>query len=174
MADLNHSEHAAGQPPGHLAGILLDTVERDTLSTIGNAARKCTGAYEEGGAVFSDLLRRIWNRRRSRGRVQASLSVRTMDAEGAPIELESEDIGDTGIRLRVFETGLAALMGHREEMPLEIELRDATPAARVDARLVWAYKSAAGATVSGWHFTEFHGDARKAIGEFLKNAPEES
>jgi hypothetical protein len=124
--------------------------------------------------VFSDLLRRIWNRRRSRRRVQASLPVRTLDADGAPIELESEDIGDTGIRVRVFETGLAALMGHREEMPLEIELWDGTPAVRVEARLVWAYKSAAGATVSGWHFTEFHGDARRAIGEFLLKAPKEA
>ncbi len=117
--------------------------------------------------MLGDLISKLWRRPKERRRIQVKLPVRTVDADGTPVSLESEDIGDTGFRLRSSGIGLAALMGHREEMPFEIRLWNDTSAARADARLVWAYRSDSGDTISGWNFVEYHGDSRRAIADFI-------
>ncbi len=114
-----------------------------------------------------NLLGRFWNRRKNRKRIAINVAVRTADAEGRPCEVTSEDISISGIRLRFNEQSLAAFVGHREEVPLEISLEGEALSIQAQARLVWAYNTSGGGTVSGWHFGHFEGNAGRRLQHFL-------
>ena len=120
--------------------------------------------------MLGALLSRIWNRRKDHRRVAVCMVVRTVDAEGRPYELHSQDISESGIRLRFQKTGLAHFMGRREEVPLEIVLGEGVPPVEVLAQLIWAYDASNGSTVCGWRFCQFERRSRRRLLDFLDHA----
>lgn len=120
--------------------------------------------------MFWRLLRRFWNRRKEPKRIAIKLLVRAEDANGKRRELWSENVSDSGIRLRLNGSTLAQFVGHREAVPLEVCLEEDADPVRVHARLVWAYNTSDGGTVSGWQFGHFEGDARRRLDRHLDRA----
>ena len=114
-----------------------------------------------------NLLGRFWNRRKNSERIAVNLVVRTVDSAGKPCEVTSDDVSISGIRLRFGDRGLAEFVGHREHVPMEIHLETEALSVQVQARLVWAYNTADGDTVSGWHFGHFEGSAARRLRSFL-------
>ena len=117
--------------------------------------------------MFCDFLRRIWSRRKASRRVEVRLAVRILGLNDQQFEVESEDIGDTGIRIRIEGAGLASVLEHREEVPLEITLKEDSQPISVDGRLIWAYRSSNGDTICGWQFVRYHDGAQESIASFL-------
>ncbi len=113
--------------------------------------------------MLRNLLRKIKNRRKEHTRVDLKLPVKTADLDGRAFELESENISDSGIRVRSAVPNLAEFVGHREQVPLDIHLGETGEVARIQARLVWAYHTSEGGTVSGWQFGQFEGDAERML-----------
>ena len=117
--------------------------------------------------MLGKLLEKFWNRRKDRRRISLRLEVRTTDPEGEPYDVMSEDVSDRGVRLRFEETGLSRVVGHRDEVPLEICLQDKMPPVKAQAQLVWAYNTTSGGSVSGWRFVHFKGNARRRLRNYL-------
>ena len=114
------------------------------------------------------ILRRIWSRRKQQKRVRVELEVRSETADGEPCTLRSEDLSGSGIRLRFDHPGLGPFLGHREEIPLEIQLNGGDQTIRSQARLVWAYNAAGGGMVSGWQFVSFEGQSQETLTRFVE------
>ena len=77
--------------------------------------------------LFNRLIRKLLNRRQASSRYPASLKVRTTSATGDDLEVMSEDVSERGIRLRFEDYGIADILGHREEITMEIFLEAEVP-----------------------------------------------
>ena len=119
--------------------------------------------------MLEKFLRRIWNRRQDNQRLTLHVPVRTVDPDGNTHEVISEDVSFSGVRLRFEKIGLAMVLGHREEVPLEICLDHDGDAVLAQAQLVWAYNTAQGGSVSGWRFVRFEGNSRARLQHFLEH-----
>ena len=117
--------------------------------------------------MLKKILRSLLNRRKDSRRVVLQVPVKAADPQGNTHEVVSEDVSDRGIRLRCEGVRLGTLVGHREELPLEICLQNETPPVVAQAKLVWVYDTAEGGSVSGWRFVHFHGNARRRLRNFL-------
>ena len=105
--------------------------------------------------------------RKDSKRIPIELVVRTVDTEGQTREGRSEDLSHKGIRLVFNGSSMAQLMGHREEVPLEICLENGSPSVSASAGLKWAYSTSEGSTVSGWQFVHVPVDGRRRLEAFL-------
>ncbi|MDP6039292.1 MAG: PilZ domain-containing protein [Candidatus Latescibacteria bacterium] len=112
------------------------------------------------------VLRKLWNRRKDNQRVSLEVVVNTTDPDGHEHQLMSEDMSASGVRLRFEKVGLARILGHREEIPLEISLANEDTIV-TQAQLVWAYNTAQGGSVSGWRFVDLAGSARRRLLDFF-------
>ena len=117
--------------------------------------------------MFEKLIRKIWNRRATSNRVTLQITVKTQDPEGTFHEVMSEDISESGVRLRFEKVGLTKVLGHREEVPLQLFLEDEADPIDALAQLVWAYNTAQGGSISGWRFVTFEGGAERRLQSFL-------
>lgn len=117
--------------------------------------------------MFEKLLRKVWNRRSPSVRVPLRITVKTQDPVGNFHEVVSEDISDSGVRLRFEKVGLAMVLGHREEVPLELCLENEATPIHALAQLVWAYNTAQGGSISGWRFVNLEGGAERRLQSFL-------
>ena len=117
--------------------------------------------------MFEKFLRKIWNRRSPSVRVPLRISVKTQDPDGNFHEVVSEDISDSGVRLRFEKVGLAMVLGHREEVPLELCLEDDDTPIHALAQLVWAYNTAQGGSISGWRFVNLEGGSERRLQNYL-------
>ena len=124
--------------------------------------------------MFGGLLRRLWNRRKDTRRLVTKLVVRGVDSEGEPFECVSEDVSDSGIRLRFDTQSPSQLLGHQEGVPLEIDIREELPPVKVQAQLVWAYDASDGGAMSGWRFVRFKGSARRRLRHYLDRSISEA
>lgn len=117
--------------------------------------------------MFEKLLRKIWNRRATSNRVSLQITVKTQDPDGKFHEVTSEDISESGVRLRFEKVGLTTVLGHREEVPLQLLLEEDDDPIDTSAQLVWAYNTAQGGSISGWRFVNFDGGAERRLQSFL-------
>lgn len=117
--------------------------------------------------MVGKVLSKLWNRRKSSDRVTCEVVVWATDPDGVGHEVVSEDISSTGVRLKFEKVGLARVLGHREEVPLEINLPD-DGSFSTQGQLVWAYNTSQGGSISGWRFVDMGGNSRKRLSEFLK------
>lgn len=117
--------------------------------------------------MLEKLFRKIWNRRGAATRVQLHITVKTEDPEGQLHEVVSEDISDSGVRLRFEKVGLAKVLGHREEVPLQLFIGDDESPIEALAQLVWAYNTVQGGSISGWRFVNFSGGSARRLQSFL-------
>ena len=118
--------------------------------------------------MLEKWLNRFRKRRKGNGRVSLELQVRTTDSKGNPCDLVSEDVSDRGIRLRTEQANLAEMLGHREEVSLEIGLPLETAPIVAQAQMIWAFDSQDGGGVSGWRFVHFRGNARRRLRNFIE------
>jgi len=114
-----------------------------------------------------ELLRRFWNRRRDRRRLALSLVVRSSGESGDLLTGVSEDISDSGIRLRSETLAPGQLMDQYREAEVAVELEEGAAPVKARAQLLWAYADGSGGSVSGWHFVRFRGNARRRLRRFL-------
>ncbi|MCZ6631769.1 MAG: PilZ domain-containing protein [bacterium] len=119
------------------------------------------------------MLEKLWNRFRNRrkdgGRVMLHLQVKTADPDGNLCHMVSEDISDRGIRLRIEQRRWGEVLGHREEVALEIGLPEEKAPIVAQAQLMWAFNSQEGVGgTSGWRFVHFRGNARRRLRHFLE------
>ncbi|MDA0709074.1 MAG: PilZ domain-containing protein [bacterium] len=121
--------------------------------------------------MFEKLIRKVWNRRSPSLRLPLNVSVKTQDPEGNMHEVVSEDISDSGVRLRFEKVGLTKVMGHREEVPLQLCLEEDEKPIETLGQLVWAYNTAHGGSISGWRFVNFDSSSARRLQKFL-NAQE--
>ena len=117
--------------------------------------------------MLGKLIRRWWNRRKINDRIPFQVVVKATDPEGVGHEVVSEDISSTGVRLRFEKVGLARILGHREEIPLEICLSD-THTFSTQGQLVWSYNASQGGSISGWRFVDLGGTSRRLLAEFIE------
>ncbi|MDP6778462.1 MAG: PilZ domain-containing protein [Candidatus Latescibacteria bacterium] len=115
-------------------------------------------------------LGRLWNQREASTRVPTALVVDTLDCDGQPHTGETEDVSETGIRLRFQRADIAGLIGHRELVPQEIRLDPEGDPVAVQSRLVWAYNASDGGTVCGWQFLHYEEDAHDRLREFVERS----
>ncbi len=115
-------------------------------------------------------LGRIWNQREASARVPTALVVETFDCDGQPHSGESEDVSETGVRLHFDHADIAGLIGHRELVPQQIRLDPEGSPVVVQSRLVWAYNTSDGGTVSGWQFLHYEEDAHDRLREFVERS----
>ena len=119
--------------------------------------------------MLEKLLNIFRNRRKGTGRVELQLQVKTTDSDGNLCDLVSEDVSDRGIKLRIEQRRLGEVLGHREEVALEIGLPDEATPIVAQAQLVWAFNSQEGVGgTSGWRFVHFRGNARRRLRHFLE------
>ena len=64
----------------------------------------------------------------------------------------------SGVRLWFQQSNLGRFVGHREKIPLELCLDQNGNAIHVHPRLMQAYNTSRGGTVSGWQFGKFEDD----------------
>ena len=117
--------------------------------------------------MLSRIYRKLANRRKESDRVPLSLRVQTMNTDGQAVEMMSEDISETGIRLHFQEWTIADFLGQREEIPLEVFMEPEVPPVKLQARLVWAFNAGPGGSVSGWQFLEFKGRSLRRFRNFI-------
>lgn len=117
--------------------------------------------------MINRLLRKFANRRQASSRHPLSLKVRTTSASGDDLEILSEDVSEQGIRLRFDDHGIADILGHRDELPMEIYLESAVAPVNVQAKLVWAFAPSGGGAVSGWEFLELKGRSLRRFRTFI-------
>ena len=117
--------------------------------------------------MLSRIYRKLVNRRKESERVPLALRVQTTDSDGQAIEMISEDISETGIRLHFKEWTIADLLGQREEIPLEVFMEAEVPPVKLQARLVWAFNAGQGGSVCGWQFLEFKGRSLRRFRNFI-------
>jgi c-di-GMP-binding flagellar brake protein YcgR len=117
--------------------------------------------------MFEKFLRKVWNRRNTATRVSLHITVKTQDPDGNLHEMISEDISDSGVRLRFEKVGLATVLGHREEVPLQLCLENEEIPIEALAQLVWAYNTSQGGSISGWRFVNFNSGAERRLHSFL-------
>lgn len=117
--------------------------------------------------MFGNLLRKLWNRRKDRRRLALSLTIRATGAGGRPFEAISEDISDSGVRLRSAGQSAAQLLGHQDLVEMEVNLKEGALPVKVQARLIWAYSASQGGAMSGWCFAHFRGNARRRLRAYL-------
>ena len=96
-----------------------------------------------------------------------SLRVKTTLATGDDLEVMSEDVSERGIRLRFQDYGIADILGHRDEIPMEIFLEEEVPPLNVQAKLMWAFAPSGGGAVSGWEFLELKGRSLRRFRTFI-------
>jgi c-di-GMP-binding flagellar brake protein YcgR len=118
--------------------------------------------------MFKKFLRKLWNRRNTAIRVTLHIIVKTQDPDGEIHEVISEDISDSGVRLRFEKVGLSAVLGHREEVPLQLFLPDDDSPIETLAQLVWAYNTSQGGSISGWRFVNFDSGSEARLNNFLE------
>ena len=125
--------------------------------------------------MFGRMVGRLWNRRKDQKRFPLQLGVRASSSEESQGDLVSEDVSGRGIRLRSNGGGtpLSHIVGKHGEAPLEISLEEDVPPIKVRAQIVWSYSNSSGATISGWQFMNFHGNARRRLRAFLERVAEE-
>lgn len=116
--------------------------------------------------MLGKIFRKLWNRRSDNQRISLEVVVNTTDPDGHEHQLISEDVSGSGVRLHFEKVGLAHILGHREEIPLEI-LLTGQDSIVTQAQLVWAYNTAQGGSVSGWRFVEFSRNSRRRLLDFL-------
>lgn len=112
-------------------------------------------------------LRKVWNRRQDTCRVSVHVPVFVADPEGNRHEGISEDVSDSGVRLRFDKVALARVLGHREDVPLDIRLSQDIDPVQAQAQLIWAYNTVQGGSVSGWRFVQFRGNSQAQLCAFL-------
>ena len=117
--------------------------------------------------MWEKWLRKILNRRQGNRRIPLQVPVFTTDPDGKEHEVVSEDVSDSGVRLRFQKIGLTNVLGHREEVPLKIRLSQNEDPVITHAQLVWAYNTVQGGSVSGWRFVTFDGNSEQRLGDFL-------
>jgi hypothetical protein len=117
--------------------------------------------------LFNRLIRKLLNRRQASSRYPVSLKVRTTSATGDDLEAMSEDVSERGIRLRFEDYGIADILGHREEITMEIFLEAEVPPVNVQAKLMWAFAPSGGGAVSGWEFLELKGRSLRRFRTFI-------
>ena len=117
--------------------------------------------------MFGKIFEKFWNRRKEIRRIILKLEVNITDLEGEPYKLISEDVSDWGIRLHFEETRISRIVGHREEVPLEIYLQDGISPVEVQANLLWVYDDIGGGSVSGWRFVHFKGNSHRQLMNYL-------
>ena len=117
--------------------------------------------------MFNRLIRKILNRRQASSRYPVSLRVKTTLATGDDLEVMSEDVSERGIRLRFQDYGIADILGHRDEIPMEIFLEEEVPPLNVQAKLMWAFAPSGGGAVSGWEFLELKGRSLRRFRTFI-------
>lgn len=118
--------------------------------------------------MFEKLFRKVMNRRKTSDRVKLVVTVKTQDPEGNLHEVVSEDISDSGVRLRFEKVGLATILGHREEVPLQLFLNAEDQPVQANAQLVWAYNTVQGGSISGWRFVNFEGGSLRRLQDFIQ------
>ncbi len=116
--------------------------------------------------VLSRIYRKLANRRKESDRVPLALKVQTTDSGGEAVEMMSEDISETGIRLHFQQWTIADFLG-QEEIPLEVFMEPEVPPVKLQARLVWAFNAGNGGSVSGWQFLEFKGRSLRRFRNFI-------
>ena len=126
--------------------------------------------------MINRLIRKFLNRRQVTSRYPLSLKVKTTSATGDDLEVMSEDVSEHGIRLRFAEYGIADILGHRDELPMEITLEPEVAPVSVQAKLIWAFAPSGGGAVSGWEFLELKGRSLRRFRMFIdrsngKNVP---
>jgi hypothetical protein len=107
--------------------------------------------------LINRLIRKFLNRRQASSRIPLSLKVKTTSAAGDELEVMSEDVSERGIRLRFDEYGIADILGHRDELPMEIFVESEVAPVTVQGKLIWAFAPSGGGAVSGWEFMELKG-----------------
>jgi c-di-GMP-binding flagellar brake protein YcgR len=117
--------------------------------------------------MFEKIIRKVWNRRATATRVVLHITVKTQDPDGNFHEVTSEDVSESGVRLRFEKVGLAMVLGHREEVPLQLFIEDQDKPLEALAQLVWAYNTAQGGSISGWRFVNFDGNSERRLQTFL-------
>ena len=117
--------------------------------------------------MFNRLIRKLLNRRQTTSRYPLSLKVKTTSATGDDLEVMSEDVSEQGIRLRFEKYGIADILGHRDELPMEIFLEAEVAPVNVQARLIWAFAPSSGGAVSGWEFLELKGRSLRRFRTFI-------
>lgn len=117
--------------------------------------------------MFEKIIRKVWNRRTTAKRVVLHITVKTQDPDGNWHEVVSEDVSESGVRLRFEKVGLAKVLGHREEVPLELFISDEDTPLKAQAQLVWAYNTAQGGSISGWRFVNFDGNSERQLQNFV-------
>ena len=117
--------------------------------------------------MFEKNIRKVWNRRTTAKRVVLHITVKTQDPDGNWHEVISEDVSESGVRLRFAKVGLAMVLGHREEVPLELLLENEETPIKAQAQLVWAYNTAQGGSISGWRFENFDGNSQRRLQTFV-------
>ena len=93
--------------------------------------------------------------------------MRTTSATGDDLEVMSEDVSERGIRLRFEDYGIADILGHRDELPMEIFLEAEVPPVKVQAKLMWAFAPSGGGAVSGWEFLELKGRSLRRFRSYI-------
>lgn len=117
--------------------------------------------------MLARWLGKVWNRRQDNRRVSLHIPVVASDPKGNRHEGLSEDVSASGVRLRFEKVGLAQVMGHREDVPMEIRISQDADPIQAQAQLIWAYNTAKGGSVSGWRFVQFQGNCQTRLRAFL-------
>lgn len=117
--------------------------------------------------MINRLVRKLLNRRQSSSRYPLALKVRTASAAGPAVEVLSEDVSEQGIRLRFDGHGIAEILGHQDELAMDIFLEEEVPPVSVHARLIWAFAPSGGGAVSGWEFVELKGRSLRRFRTFI-------
>ncbi len=117
--------------------------------------------------MFNRLIRRLLNRRQASSRFPLCLRVKTTSATGDDLEITSEDVSESGIRLRFESYGIADILGHRDELPMEIFLEAEVAPVNVQGKLIWAFAPAGGGAVSGWEFVELKGRSLRRFRTYI-------
>ena len=117
--------------------------------------------------MLRHIFGKLWNRRKKQDRITLELAVKSVDSEGNQHELRSEDVSESGVRLRFKQANLGSFIGHREEVPLEILIEQDGDSVHVRAQLIWAYDTSNGGTLSGWQFRHFEDDGLNKLRNLL-------
>ncbi len=119
------------------------------------------------------LLRRLFGKERRCDRVDISVDVEVEVKNGEPRQFQSEDLSETGLRLDISGvSSLAELTGGHRDVGLGIFVGEDQARARVVAEPIWTRRREDGGQSSGWMFSQYIGDARERLGDFVTSRSE--
>jgi hypothetical protein len=118
------------------------------------------------------LLRRMFGKERRSDRVDIAVDVQVEVKDGDPKQFRSEDLSATGLRMDISGVAsLAELTGGYRDVGLAILIGGEDGPARVVAEPIWTRRREDGGQSSGWMFSQYVGDAKDRLDEFVDSHP---